>query len=568
MTVGRQFENTFWQDPDTNETHVWTRGTPQPNITPSGRPLHQITTFKRFGSSNIELGPSNEQLGAGSQGLQGLLFHPLTGTGLKGDSMVPDAMRRGTIQKALDLTSVEGYKKNLSNILGRVTSRSTRRNYAHKVERANISDKGAETHMRRLTDTLDQSDMPTHIIAKKETPTRTILDPLPGRAYAESSGTAIRLTTPHDSKTKTVISKETVSVPSDTPIGNPKFWSQLNKVLGDDHNSISADETFDLATHWVHPETGHVMTGEYAQNIPFVSEHKDAENPMDTPALMLRDWGYVPNLFPGKGNAAAKSHSVGKVGKIETGYGDFDRGDGYRRTTFHNRFTTSDKQEEKTIVKRVRHEPALNQEVMVHELGHAMDPNMGESATNRGKYNYGREKRTVIADPIEEGVADASADRYVRYKGQFQDTLANNEQRLKDFESSGYTTSYSGWKNKTQSALYAATRYHTALADNMSHPQQMPSRDQLIDALPEQERKTVRGTRTGFQGSAHFPGNQFLDTANSLALGHLYHHMPHVRGILKQAGLEDTALAAHADYKKRMGLDVQHPVLPGMEDFV
>ena len=168
MTIGRQFENTFWQDPDTNETHVWTRGTPQPNITPSGRPLHQTTTL------NSVYGSSNEDLGAGSQGLQGLLFHPLTGTGLKGDSMVPDTVRRGTIQKALDLTSVEGYKKNLSNILGRVTSRSTRRNYAHKVERANISDKGAETHIRRLTDTLDQSDMPTHIIAKKKTPTKTI----------------------------------------------------------------------------------------------------------------------------------------------------------------------------------------------------------------------------------------------------------------------------------------------------------------------------------------------------------------------------------------------------------
>ena len=81
--------------------------------------------------------------------------------------------------------------------------------------------------------------------------------------------------------------------------------------------------------------------------------------------------------------------------------------------------------------------------------------------------------------------------------------------------------------------------------------------------MPEQERTAVKGTR--LFGN---PGNQYLDIANSLALGHLYHHMPHVRGILKQAGLEDTALAAHADYKKRMGLDVQHPVLPGMEDFV
>jgi hypothetical protein len=408
--------------------------------------------------------------------------------------------------------------------------------------------------------------MPTHIIAKKETPTRTVLDPLPGRAYAESSGAAIRMTTPHADKTKTVISKETVNVPSDTPIGNTKFWDQLDWARrrgGEDHNSISADETFDLATHWVHPETGHVMTAEYAKNLPWAGEHRNAENTPESPALMLRDWGYVPNLFPGKGNAAAKSHSVGEVGKIETGYGDFDRGDGYNRATFHNRFKPSNKQEEKTIVKRVRTEPALNEETMVHELGHAMDPKIGEGATNRGNYTYGSKKHTVIADPIEEGVADASADRYTRYKGQFQDTLANNEQRLKDFESSGYTINYSGWKNKTQSALYAATRYHTALADNMSHPQQMPSRKQLIDALPEQERTAVKGTR--LFGN---PGNQYLDIANSLALGHLYHHMPHVRGILKQAGLEDTALAAHADYKKRMGLDVQHPVLPGMEDFV
>lgn len=601
MTIGRQFENTFWEDPNTGETHTWTRGT-YPDGTQSTKPLHQI-------------GASNEQLGVGPQGLQGLLFHPLTGTGLKDDPMIPAEMRRGTIQKALDLTNPAKYIKNLGAML-------------QNVQRSEISERVATNHIRRLTDTLDNSDMPTQVIAKrsgdaigldptiKSKPIRAVLDPIEGRAWAESSGNGIRMTSPSGSATVRVTTKELVNVPSETPIGNHKFWEQLTKARnkvssGDSHNSISADSAFELATHWVHPKTGHVLTKQQAENLPvdYSSDPpgEDVENSLDTPALVLKTMGYVPNLFPGKGNETAKSHSIGTHGKIETGYGDYDRGTDYTYSKFHTRFTPGT-QEERDVTTNVRRDVPLKESTMTHELGHAMDPGMGNDVSNRGSYTFNgpidhfvtpnnkviiglrsisrlkkrfpdtwknyeavRQTKTVGADPMEEGIADASADRYTRYKGQFGDALANPERRIQDSKSSGYTTDYSGWKNKTQKALYLATRYHTALADNLSQPQQIPTRRQIIKALPETEQKNIDKLRFTSDGRPAFGGagsNAYLDTANSLALGHIYHHMPHVRDVLKQAGFEKAALDAHVDYKKRMGLDIEHPTLPGMEDFV
>ena len=559
MTVGRQFENTFWEDPNTGDTHTWTRNSDIP------RPVHVVNPREDSGI-----------------GFQGLLFHPLTGTGLQGDPMIPSETRRGIIQKALDLTDVQRYKKSLQRLLG-------------NTGRSFISDKGAETHIERLTNTLDYSGMPTHVIAQKtgqgigldpnlgkhrNKPVPTVLDPLPGRAWAETGGTGIRMTNPKGSGLKTEYSREIVNIPSETPVANPKFWDQLTKARrkasrGDDHNSISADSAFELATHWIHPQTGHVMTREYAENLPIDRSidppGEDVENSLDTPALVLKTMGYVPNLFPGRGDPTAKNHSVGKTGKVETGYSDVGWGN-YTYARFHNRFTPGT-QEEKVVAKRVRQPDApLSESTMTHELGHAMDDNLLNNTwvnpiSHRGTYILGNVRRNgwidqkkAVADPMEEGVADASADRYTRYKGNYEDRLANTEQRAKDFEGTGYTTTYGGWKNNTHRALYAATRFHAALGDNMMHAQPLPSRETVIAGLPKEERDKVTIKNMGT--------NDFLNTADSLALGHIYHHMPHVHGVLKQLGLDKAAKTAHADYKRRMGLDVEHPTLPGMEDFV
>lgn len=583
MSLGRQFENTYWEDPTTGDTHTWTRG-PSSDMLPNHRPIHQ---------TNAE--PSTEQP------LQGLLFHPLTGTGLSGDPMSPPEVRRGIIQKALNLTNVEQYKKNLSGILG-LNSRYRGRSGVAPT-RANISDTVAESHMERLTDTLEGSEMPTHMIASRvDKPVTTVLDPIPGRAWAEANGSAIRMTMPQDSGLRTVSSVEKVKVPSTEPIANPKFWDQLtaarNRVeRGDNHNSISADVTFEHATHWINPTTGHVMTKEFAEKLPIDYSANPpgeaVENGLETPGLVLKTMGYVPNLFPGKGKPESKTHAVGKNVKIETGYGSWDSGRDYTEATFHQRFKAGEQEEERVVHRQVREQAPLSETTMTHELGHAMDPNISETITHRGTYEtspgrilywvdpnepggtkyYGRAKHyrssglrpirgtpnTASADPIEEAVADAYADRYTRYKGQFTDTLADVEGRVRDFKRTGYTVGYSGWKNDLHRALYVATRYHTALSDDQ--PQQIPSREAVLKGLPKSESKNVRKVNMGSD-------NEYLDTVNKLVLGHMWHHMPHIRGVIKQAGYEKAALGAHAEYKKRMGLDKwSQPTLPGMEKF-
>jgi hypothetical protein len=543
MTIGKQFENTFWVDPKTGEEHSWTRGKLQDNTYPH----HQIDAAELIASPE--------------RPLQGLLFHPATGTGLKDDPMVPPDARKGIIQRALDLTSPERYRQNLKSLLKFTT-------------RSHISTTLAETHINRLTDTMNNSDVPSHVLERVTNPIRTVLDPIPGRAWAEANGTGIRMTSPNERNFKTITTTETVHVPSETPIANPNFWDQLDKARsrvarGDDHNSISADDTFGLASHWVNPQTGHIMTKDFAKNLP-IDESVDppgesVENGLATPALVLKTFGYVPNLFPGTGNPTSKNYAIGEVGKIETGYGEWDRGRPYTHATFHNRMTPGSTEERK-VTKRVKHTPSLSERTMTHELGHALDVNIKSDTTNRGSYIIGQDKRTrrvrtAKADPMEEGVADASADRYTRYKGQFQDVLANTEKRAEDFRGTGYTVGYSGWKNQTHRALYAATRFHTALSDEQT--QQIPSRDQIFKNLPKPSQREIN--RLGSRENT----NAYHDALNSLALGHIVHNMPHVHGVLKQLGLDKAATTAHEYYKKHMGLIApKQPTLPGMEDFV
>lgn len=566
MTIGRQFENTFWEDPTTGDTHTWTRNGDVP------RPIHVVN-------------PTGEQ----RKPLQGLLFHPLTGTGLSGDPMNPPEVRRGVIQKALDLVDVGRYKQNLRSTLGKQTRRSKR----GVPTRADISDATAEAHMRRLADTLEQSEMPTHMIASRvDKPVPTILDPIPGRAWAETGGRSIRMTMPKAPALRTVTSVEKVKTPSNEPIANPKFWEQLDRArrrvsYGEDHGPKAADDAFNSATHWVNPTTGHVMTMEEAEKLPRVEDSGS-----DTPGEFLREWGYVPNLFPGKGKPESVKHAVGENVKIETGFGDWERGRDYTSSTFHQRFKPG-VEEERTVTRTTRVEAPLSESTMTHELGHAMDVNISDRLTHRGDYvlspgrithwidpsQPGRRWEggtakwhrgagrtpvrgadiTAIADPMEEAVADAFADRYTRYKGQFSDTLANPEARVRDFARTGYSTGYSGWKNDLHRALYVATRYHTALSDDQA--QQIPSRESLLKALPKEESRGINKMDMNI--------NEYLDTANKLALGHIWHHMPHIRGVVRQAGYEKAALEAHDEYKKRMRLDAwKQPTLPGMEDFV
>lgn len=533
--------------------------------------------------------------------VQGMLVHPLTGTGLSGDPMIPEQRRKDAISRALSLGDVAEYKRSLGSTVrsqkaikvdylkdeeGNPVIESAKllrsdepyyknpegagwpqtqdpnnpgrvlRQAFKKTHTAKISDTQAVKHMGMISESVYDTDIPTHVLEGIKKPITAILDPQKGRAWADGYGGTIRLTMPGNVARQHTVHETVLKTPaSETPMHNPKFWKSLDKVWGDDHDPVTANEVMDAATHWVNPETGDVLSGSELSS----QAHKDDSHHKILESLKTQ--GYYPNLFEGKGNLSSKSHAVGKSHKLETGYSSREyTDDPYTYTHYHTRFQpdTSKTPEEVKISKVVRPEIKLSKTTTLHEMGHAMDPNLEDNFSNMSMLKSG-------ADPLKEGIADATADRYVRYKGQFEDTLANIPNRLDDFARTGYSTLYSGWENKLHKAIYVASRYHAALSDN--NIETLPSREKLIKA----HYRNVLGMRppSGRPSSDDFRADSNL--ANTLALGQMYDRFSHVRGILAQAGFEDVAKKAHQTYLKSTRGDKRgatQEALPGMEKFV
>lgn len=578
MTFGKQFENTFWVDPNTGDTHAWVRENDSEGI-PRNSPRHLI---------NPEQSPAKP--------LQGLLFHPLTGTGMQGDPVTPESTRQGVIKRLFGFVSPEQYKENLGKI---VSSQKVVHIDYHKDEAGNpviesvpaskrisnpyknpegnftevrdpnnprnvlrqaytqrttakISDRQAQKHMDWITEAASETDIPTHVLERRaDNPMNVVLDPSPGRAYIEGGGKNIRLTYPKGGTSKISYTNVEIPAASETPVHNPKFWKELASVdRGDSHEDITAEEVLRTTTHWIHPPTGHVITAGSDE----LKELLGSDEKSHLEALnALEHLGYFPNLFKGSGTKLPEKHALGKVHDIETGYA-WTKNRDYYYDKFHTRFTPDASQPNRVVREKTvtRAAPNLNKSTIIHEVGHALDPSLGDKYNNQYLLN-------TYADPLKEGIADAAADRYVRYKGLYEDILANSPQRLNQFKVSGYTTRYSGWKNKVHKALYIGSRYHAALSDD--NAETLPSREQLanvtephikqlIDAAPLDKKSKVRS-----------------DFLNTMALGQMYDKFSHIHGILRQAGLEEVAQKAHGEYLKHTRGSATQPMLPGMEKF-
>lgn len=588
MSLGRQFENTYWEDPETGETHSWTRSPSVGGIVPSHRPMHQIDAA--------------DVLASPERPLQGLLFHPSTGTGLKDDPTVPIEDRRNMIRKVFDLVSPERYKSNLGRIVksqrvenvvykqdaqGKPIIESIRenlvrnssnsigkyrgpegQNFYNRVQdpknpgsilrqaftthiTAKISDRQAQKHMDWITDATSDTDIPMHILAKRsEKPLAVVLDPTPGRAYIEGGGSNVRLTYPKGKTSKVTFIDVEKDAPSDIPIHNPKFWKQLDATdRGDSHEPVTADEVMGAATHWVNPTTGHILKPEDEE----LSNLRESVGSFDT-LEHLKTQGYFPNLFSGSGTKLPKGHVLGKVHDIETGYAWTNTRD-YYYNKFHTRFAADTTKPKQVVRERVvtKAPPRLDSKTIIHEYGHALDPSLGDRYNNQYLLD-------TYADPLKEGIADAVADRYVRYQGQFSDTLTDPKQRLEDFHRSGYSIGYSGWKNNLHRALYVGARYHAGASDN--NIETLPSRETLGEAHEAHIENLIRNVPYDKRAKAR------SDFLNTMALGQMYDKFSHIHGILRQAGLEETARQAHAEYVRRTRGSATQPTLPGMEKFV
>ena len=571
MPLGKQFENTYYNHP-AGGTMFYGReeGSPEPYS---------------HGYIETHLGDKLPSLGTP---LQGMLFPADTATGRRDDPLVPHEKRMAAVRKAIDVEDVTQYRRNLGGIVP--SQRASKQvplldktgKHVHKDEQqirynpdnevgmktervmvstpqfkneitSKMGDKSAQEYMNVLANALDRTGYPTHELER--TKARAVVDPKPGRAHAEVSGGGIKMNTTGDTtrEVRVEVPRSGYQADPHKPIHNPKFWDQLQDKLTYEH---SADrDALEHATHWHNPTTGHTIQkheveewhGSFTQ-IPRRTVSNQVEN--------LREQGYVPNLFPGKGKSGNK-HSVGRDVSIETGYKS--RGYGYNSSKYHTRFspnTSNPLEGTTTEIKKVKVAPQVDAGTLLHEIGHTRDPYLRDryDITN---FHGGR------ADPMSEAIADAFRDRHVRHADLFEDTLGHSKERVSDIAGTGYGAKYRGWKNDTHRALYAATRFHSALGDR--NFEDIPQRQRVAQSLTTTEEVNA-GVKSG--GSYGRPTKEHGELVNRLTLGKMYEDMPHIRQHLDAHGYGDTAKSAHEEYLLRAkGKKGEQFQLPGLENY-
>ena len=214
-------------------------------------------------------------------------------------------------------------------------------------------------------------------------------------------------------------------------------------------------------------------------------------------------------------------------------------------TAFHKRRIPSETETVERQSKQVTEWPDAS--TAFHEREHAIDPNIGLRTVNRG------DTRQYHIDPVMEGVADAASDRTIGYANKHEDALnpSLNPTRSVEIEDQksirGYGTKNKAWKTDQQRAVYAATRIHSAMADEPNIPDR-------VDLVIEQhgprgfgelvENSTLKDT------NIHNERN--TDIANNTLLGKLYHENEHVRDGLRDLGFGRIGMQAAEKHASRM----------------
>lgn len=535
MPFGKQYEDTYWHgdDGEINYSLVNRRHNAYPSRVLSG-------SAQSFPALDRQVEEAND---GDIVPVQGILFHPATGTGLKEDPTVPAERRIAAVDRALGLDKT---------MRGR-------------------SKKDAEL----LRESLDTSAMPTHVIESIEPTDSYLKSSTYGGGKFWKSYRSLMVGRQSD-VTREVIEPRTVLAtrPSKTPIFNSKFSEQFGRrieateLFGDDIDR-AARRGEDI--QWRHPETGEILNHEeaikrgstptYGPQTPKVStsptrypETYDSKKHGPLSGFSPDDvtiepgktstyyWfenmvgqGFQPNLFFGKGIAPdnPKIHSNPPF-RAERDIMNV-RGE-YPTTDVHTRFVPDDEMDETVIPRKVitHRTPYISQATLIHELGHATD------AVPTSSIGQVHETSSTHVDPMSEGRADGYADRFAqsdrrgrgRGRGRGDElalALAEPQTLHADLQSTGYGTRNKRWKNDTMRALYAVSRIESRLAGQHA---QHSDRETVLESL----------------GKSFHPQNiPPAKEIDRLTLGHMWENNPQVRPYMPEA-LLPTAQAAHAEY--------------------
>ena len=541
MPLGRQFRDTYWHDADGDIRTSEDRGDKYPY------------TIAGHGDDITDGPPDTPQTN-----LQGMLFGPREATGLRGDTLAGD--REQTIKDSLDLNSVDKYRRRLGNMIPgqRVETRRLDENgqpvmAERRSDEWNVTSKrgvkAAKQDMDLVAKTLDETDMPTHVIAR--TSAQPVLDPNEGRAYAEDHSGRVRLTT-HLKKTHEWTGGEEVTQPKVTrgePIINRQFHAQVNKIDWNSEEGAAED------MHAGGTTNRYYNPSRQTADVHFT--HSTGEKADMTGRDFRRD-DVQANVWPGTGKDTDKY--------VTQSFKVFNGGWGGRENhrTFHTRHQAVQTGEMETVTtprKMVTTtERTTNPATLVHELGHVRDPATADPFSHRKALGH-------KADPIEEGIADGHADRFVRHAGQYNETLHPDAPgRTKEIEgrASGYGIDYHHWKgDKVGKALYVAGRAHAAISDNAAT--EIPTRASLASSLgidtPRDARSKPEVIKLGEYGSKKYKykddGKAVVKQADTMLLGHMYGEHEHVRVALNNLGMGEVGQKAHAEYQSR--LEAQKP---------
>lgn len=513
MAVGRQFENTYWHGSDgqirqsIDSRSVDASSKLEKPLFPQGEaPVHSKDTGKAIPT-------------------QGMLFDPYTATGHKNDPLVHD--RQEAIGHALHLQDVDMYRKRLGDMI------PSQNNYRGSSKRG---EKGVRDDIDLITRTLDNSDMPTHVIKKVNAP--TVLDPNENqKAYAEDYSNRIKL--------NTTLNRRAVEVPgtSETRPVYDKGAPVMNKNWETVQKKLRYSEAPDYTHHGITQQEGvHFRRPNGDSTAPRYPEG-NADG-----GEYVGEGDFTANVYPGKGKSNDKHVATdfqAVTGLSGIGRDGYSTGDGYKREWFHTRHEAVPTGETETIETpstiKYENERTTRSSTLTHEIGHTLDPRTTSNYTARRALGH-------RADPAEEGLADGFADRYSRHAGQFERTLAPGADRAKEMGVTGYSTDHHLWaKNQTSRALYAAVRTHVALGDD--NHKDVPNRHTLskqfrgvgeVDTSYNWNKDQERDQRRN--------NGEVMNKVNTLMLGQMYHEHPHVRQSLEHLGMTSTGETARDTY--------------------
>lgn len=479
MVLGSQFENTFFGE---NEYRTPTK------CVHCNNPIHKDSEGKwvnKSGSPDSMAHRDKPHVPTEQKPLQGMFFDPHTATGSKQDPLISESERRAQVAKSYNLEKTKSIR--------------------------GVGERKLEAQRTMLEEAGYQSGIPHHVLQNVNT--KATIVPRSGRASYRREDMKLfeEVGRPSYETTKKEVSK----YKKGAPIPNPKYKDAINKQYFDDdffgRMDLAAHGTFfDHKGKEIHPD----KIGSEEHDI--YTEKKI--DPKDLPE------GHTANIYPGKGKSTDKY--IATPFQIETGWRR--NSSDYTHTWFHTRHEAIPTGETTTVTerKRIPGKRSINQGTLVHETGHAVDPNIHTRV------------RDAEIDTVTEAVADGFTDRHHNYKDRTVSELNPSPERAKDFRTTGYTVGHhSVGRTNLNKALYVAVRQHVSMGDN--NHMTIPNRETYIDSAPKNKYGIKDDSTT-------------LEHANTMLLGHMYTKHQHVRDILEHTGFTSTGEKAAEYFRKNV----------------